>query len=234
LGRDYHPFDIDTDRPLQSEEVQQRLAGHFDTLEQVAAEAGLSKHATEKLAKARRVLDGLKATIAFFWAMIGVRFWVWNLPEPVPQWMREQFIPGFYLRLVAEKASTAEERHRLRELSEKILARARSPDGLWGTLSCEVRADLEGKAQLCAEYFQRSSSCVEGRNGQLSLKHHALHQFTSRKLKMLTVLHNYLIRRPDGTTAAERFYGQPPRALFAWLLEHASLPCRPRAGRCAA
>jgi hypothetical protein len=234
LGRDYHPFDIDTGRPLEAEEVQQRLAGHFDTLEQVAAEAGLSKHATEKLAKARRVLDGLKATIAFFWAMIGVRFWVWNLPEPVPQWMREQFIPGFYLRLVAEKASTAEERHRLRELSEKILARARSPDGLWGTLSCEVRADLEGKAQLCAEYFQRSSSCVEGRNGQLSLKHHALHQFTSRKLKMLTVLHNYLIRRPDGTTAAERFYGRPPRDLFAWLLEHAPLPSRPRAGRRAA
>lgn len=234
LGRDYHPFDLETGRPLEAHEVQQRLASHFDTLEQVAAEAGLSKHATEKIAKARRVLKAMQATICFFWAMITVRFWVWNLPEPVQRWMRDQLIPGFYLRRAAEKASSAVERHRLAALSEKILARARSPDGLWSTLSCEAKADLEHKAQLCADYFQRSSSCVEGRNGHLSLKHHALHQLTSRKLKTLTVLHNYLVRRPDGSTAAERFYNGKPRDLFAWLLEHLSLPSRPRAGRCAA
>ena len=43
------------------------LAGHFDTLQQVAAEAGLSSRAVEKLAKASRVLDAMNATIAFFW-----------------------------------------------------------------------------------------------------------------------------------------------------------------------
>ena len=196
-----------------------RLAGHFDTLEQIAAEAGLSARATKKLAKARRVLDPMKATISFFWKMLGVWFSLWDLPEPVRQWMRQEFIPGLYLARVAEKASDAAERHRLRELSQEILARARSPDGLWGTLSPEVQADLERKAQICADLFQRSSSCVEGRNGQLSLKHHALHRFTLRKLQALTVLHNYLVRRPDGTTAAERFYGTATRDLFAWLLD---------------
>ena len=48
---------------------------------------------------------------------------------------------------------------------------------------------------------------MEGRNGHLALKHHALHRLSLRKLGVLTVLHNYLIRRADGTTAAERFYG---------------------------
>lgn len=94
--------------------------------------------------------------------------------------------------------------------------------------------ELERKAQICADLFQRSSSCVEGRNGQLSLKHHALHRFTLRKLQALTVLHNYLIRRSDGTTAAERFYGTVPRDLFAWLLNRMSVPARPRAHRRAA
>jgi hypothetical protein len=56
LARDYHPFDLDTGRPLDSDEVAQRLAGHFDVLEQVASEAGLSSHAVEKITKARRVL----------------------------------------------------------------------------------------------------------------------------------------------------------------------------------
>jgi hypothetical protein len=81
-------------------------------------------------------------------------------------------------------------------LSQEILVRARSPDGLWGTFSPEMQADLEQKGQICADLFQRSSSCVEGRNGQLSLKHHALHRFTLLKLQALTVLHNYLARRP--------------------------------------
>ena len=166
--------------------------------------------------------------------MIGVWFSLWDLPEPVRQWMRQELIPGFYFARAAEKASASEERHRLRDLSQKILARARSPDGLWGTFCPEVQADLERKAQLCADLFQRSSSCVEGRNGQLSLKHHALHRFTSRKLQALTVLHNYLVRRSDGTTAAERFYGTASQDLFGWLLGRLSIPARPRLRRRAA
>ena len=86
-------------------------------------------------------------------------------------------------------------------------------------------------AKACADLFQRSSSCVEGRNGHLALKHHALHQFTTRKLQALTVLHNYVMRRADGTTVAERFYGAAQRDCFAWLLDRLAVPARPRAGR---
>ncbi len=98
----------------------------------------------------------------------------------------------------------------------------RTPDGFWGTLRPDVQAELERKAQICADLFQRSSSCVEGRNGQLSLKRHALHRFTLRKLQSLTVQHNCLVRQPDGTTAAERFYGTASRDLFGWLLDRPS------------
>ncbi len=231
LGQDYRPFDLNDGRPLQAEEVATRLTAHFDALDQVALEAQLSSRAKEKLAKARRMLDAMKATIVFFWTLVAARFSSWNLSEPVRQWMREQLIPGYYLASVASKAKTAQERDRLRNLSEQILARARDPTGLWGTLSSQQQADMEHKAQECAELFQRSSSCVEGRNGQLSLKHHALHHLTMRKLRALTVLHNYLVRRPDGTTAAQRFYGHAPRDLFAWLLGRLSHPARPRASR---
>jgi hypothetical protein len=234
LSGDYHPFDPVTGQPLDEADVGRRLASHFDTLLQIAAEAHLSVRATEKLAKARRVLDSMKATISFFWKMIDVWFSLWDLPEPVCQWMRQECIPGFYWARAAERTSDAAERHRLREWSQEILARARSPDGLWGTLPPEVQADLESKAQTCADLFQRSSSCVEGRNGQLSLKHHALHRFTLRKLRALTVLHNYLVRRADGTTAAERFYGTAPQDLFGWLLGRLAIPAHPRAHRSAA
>lgn len=234
LGRDYHPVDLETGQPLTAEEVGRRLAGHFDSLDQVAEEAGLSPHARDKLAKARRVLDSMQATLAFFWTMVATRLDDWQISLPVQQWLRQELIPAYYLGRIAEKARTAQEKQRLRVLAAEVQARARSPNGLWGTFSPELKADLEDKAQRCADFFQRSSSCVEGRNGQLSLKHHALHQLTKRKLQALTVLHNYAVRREDGSTAAGRFYGAAPRDLFDWLLSHLSLPARPRKVRRAA
>ena len=84
--------------------------------------------------------------------------------------------------------------------------------------------------RVCAEgvsRFVRSSSCVEGRNGQLSLHHHGCHALSPGKLKALTVLHNYFIERADRSTAAERFFGQKPADLFEWLLERFPDPPRP-------
>ena len=145
LGRDYHPVDLETGQPLTAEEVGRRLAGHFDTLDQVAAEAGLSAHARDKLAKARRVLDSMQATIAFFWTMIATRLAAWGYSAAVQQWLRQDLIPAYYLRRVAEKAGTAEERQRLRTLAAEILARARSPDGLWGTFSPSCRPNWKAR-----------------------------------------------------------------------------------------
>jgi len=231
LGRDYHPVDLQTGQPLTAEEVGRRLAAHFDTLDQVAAEAGLSAHACDKLAKARRVLDSMQATIAFFWVTVASRLAKWGYSPTVQQWMQQALIPAYYLGRVAEKARTAAEKRRLRILAAELLARARSPDGLWGTLPCDLQADLETTARQCADFFQRSSSCVEGRNGQLSLRHHALHHLTARKLQALTVLHNYAVQREDGSTAASRFYGGTPRDLFGWILKRLALPARPRIAR---
>jgi hypothetical protein len=173
----------------------------------------------------------MQATIAFFWVTVASRLAKWGYSPTVQQWMQQALIPAYYLGRVAEKARTAAEKRRLRILAAELLARARSPDGLWGTLPCDLQADLETTARQCADFFQRSSSCVEGRNGQLSLRHHALHHLTARKLQALTVLHNYAVQREDGSTAASRFYGGTPRDLFGWILKRLALPARPRIAR---
>ena len=79
--------------------------------------------------------------------------------------------------------------------------------------------------------LEADSSCVEGRNGHLSLWHHSWHHISQRKLSALTIVHNYFTKRPDGTTPAERFFKKKPQDLFAWLLEHVDLPVRPAAKR---
>jgi len=73
-------------------------------------------------------------------------------------------------------------------------------------MTAEQRDAVEAHVQQLAQVFQRSSSCVEGRNGVLSFRHHELHNIGERKRLVLTALHNYFIIRTDRTTAAERFF----------------------------
>ena len=93
----------------------------------------------------------------------------------------------------------------------------------------EARKEVAKVSRETAGLFQRSSSCVEGRNGRLSLQHHGHSRVSERRLKALTVIHNYVVKRPDGTTAAERFFGQKHKDVFSWLLER--MPDLPRPAR---
>ena len=129
--------------------------------------------------------------------------------------------------MVSEKAKSAEQKHRLRSLSEDLLAPLKARDGPFCNLDQEDKRLIEQVAEECAQLFQRSSSCVEGRNGQLALRHHSMHRISNRKLAALTTVHNYFVKRSDGTTAAERFFGAKPRDLFEWLLERVNIPGRP-------
>jgi hypothetical protein len=87
---------------------------------------------------------------------------------------------------------------------------------------------LQQKAAILADVFQRSSANVEGRNGYLSLRNHALRGFDHpRKRTCLTAVHNFLLTRSDGTTAAERFFGKKPQAMFAAILESVAIPPAP-------
>jgi hypothetical protein len=220
LGEADHPFDLHSGRAQEAATVERRLTEQLGCVEELARTAKLPEGSRRRLAKARRVLPGLVAAVAFFWLRVrsaaeqhyGAESWVWV----------ERLVAGMYLRRVAGQARGAEGRAALRALAERCLAEARSgraePEGGW--------AEAERLAREWSGWFQRSSSCVEGRNGQLALRHHSLHRLSKRKLAALTAIHNYWLKR-GGTTAAERFFGKKPADLFAWLLERLPLPARP-------
>ena len=75
--------------------------------------------------------------------------------------------------------------------------------------------------------YQRSSSCVEGRNGVISFKHHQLHDMSERKRGVMTAIHNFFNLRKDKKTAAERFFENKPADLFQKVLDSISIPARP-------
>jgi len=75
-------------------------------------------------------------------------------------------------------------------------------------------------AEWMVSNFQRTSSAVEGRNGWLSQIHHNGRGLAVKRLRSLTIIHNYYLKRSDGTTAAERLFGRKFDDPFEWLVEH--------------
>ena len=227
ISEAYHPYDLETGAPRSAEKVASLLETSFTELAEVTSEVCLPERCLQRIQKAKRVVVEMVATIAFFWLTVRAKVEALALAPEVEQAVYDSVIPARYLELVAQKATHAEQRLLLRKRAEALRIPLFARDGPWSSLTEEERSLIEQVATICAQLFQRSSACVEGRNGQLALRHHSLHRISNRKLAALTTVHNYWVTRRDETTAAERFFGAKPRDLFAWVLTRVELPGRP-------
>jgi hypothetical protein len=150
-----------------------------------------------------------------------------DLTPPVSYALHAHLIPSFYLERVAQTRPVSAGEP-LRELAERLRSGLFESGGACAELSEAEKSQLHQQAKELAEVFQRSSSNVEGRNGYLSLRNHQLRGLDRpRKRECLTTIHNFFLTRADGTTAAERFFGQKPRSMFAAILASVDLPPAP-------
>ena len=141
--------------------------------------------------------------------------------------MHAHLIPSLSLERVAStRTVTAGEP--LRELAERRRPPLCASGGALSHVSLAEQSQRHEAAAKLADVFQRSSSNVEGRNGYLSLRNHQLRGLDRpRKRVCLTAGHNFFLPRPDGTTAAERFFGQKPRSMFTAILGAVEIPPAP-------
>ena len=166
----------------------------------------------------------MTATIAFFHDHISTLVHNQELPSDQEKLLLELLIPSEYMRCRASKEKSTEDREDRQSLSDSLRSCA---DDEMKKLKTEEQEKLERLAKTCAEVFQRSSSCVEGRNSRLALAEHARRGLSPKKLEAMTVIHNYVIRRADGTTAAERFFNRKPNCVFDWIIQRVKSVPRP-------
>jgi hypothetical protein len=203
------------------------LHEQIDTIRTLAQHAGLSQACLDRIAKAERVVPKMQATIACVSGYVRQQISQVDLAPPVSYAMHAHLIPSYYLERVAS-TRTVMQGEPLRERAQRLRTPLFEPGGALGELSAVEQNQLKQKAQTLAEVFQRSSSNVEGRNGYLSLRNHQLRGLDHpRKRACLTAVHNFFLTRPDGTTAAERFFGPKPRSMFAAILASVEIPPAP-------
>jgi len=101
------------------------------------------------------------ARLVFFWSMIANRVGRLNHSPEIMQLWRNELVAGHYIARVADRCEKAEERKRLRTLSETVLARARSPERPFASLPRTGSLVVGTASTLNSGHIQRSSSCVE-------------------------------------------------------------------------
>ena len=227
IGHDYHFVDLKRGVRRNGRLIASDIQEHIEQIRTVAQQAGLSQGCVARIEKAERVVPKMPATIAFVSRYVTQQVKQLDVTPPVSFAMHAKLIPSYYLDRVAE-TRTVEGGEPLREIAERLRTPLFEPGSVFSALSLGAHNQLCDQAKRLATVFQRSSSNVEGRNGYLSLRSHQLRGLDlPRKRECFTTMHNFCLTRPDGTTAAERFFGQKPRSMFAAILASVELAPAP-------
>jgi hypothetical protein len=228
MAQAYHFVDLERGVRRNGRLMAADIRTQIETIRTVAQQENLSQSSLDRIDKAERVAPKMQATIEFVSRYVGQQVQQLDLSQAASFAMHAKLIPSYYLDRVAQ-TRTVEGGEPLRQLARRLRTPLFEPGGALSGLSPETQSHLQQRAKALAEVFQRSSSNVEGRNGYLSLRNHQLRGLDRpRKRACLTTIHNFFLARPDGTTAAERFFGQTPRSLFTTILGSVDLPPAPR------
>jgi hypothetical protein len=230
IGHAYHCVALERGVRRNGHRIAADRPGHIEQLRTMAQHEGRSQSCWARLDKAERVVPKRQATIACVSGYGGPQVAQLDVPPPVSFVMHAKRIPSDDLERVAQTRSVSDGAP-LRELAERLRAPRFAPGGVLCALSPETQGQLHNAAKRLATVFQRSSAHVEGRHGSLSLRSHQLRGLDlPRKRECCTAMHTFFRTRPDGTTAAARFFGQQPRSMFAAILDAVELapaPLRP-------
>lgn len=222
LGMIHHPINLQTGELQTAEAVKERFHNQLTIIEKCADEADLSKSCKQRLGKVRRAFNAIMGYMHYFliWYVAFVNGLQLNLEQK--ELFERVVFPLSYLKMIWRRLPK-KQREELQPLKERLAKELQNAPH-----SESEKAALMLKGKECAEKFQRSSSCVEGRNGILSLYHHRFCRLNERSVRALTAVHNFHGKRSDGNTAAERFFGNSHANLFESLVINVRIPGKPK------
>lgn len=225
-----HPFSLQSQQPNRAEQVIGGLEKRAQAFEKIAQSQTIPD-SKQTMNKFRNQFIDLAANVESWWLWVTEILLGLSVDEATQYWLIHTLLPTVYWHQQRHKTQNPRQREKYHQAWQRA-AQALRTDAFTATLpENELQRWLEW-AEWMARHFHRSSSAVEGRNGYLSQMYHNGRGLTEKRLRALTVIHNYGLKRIDGTTAAMRLFGRPFPDLFSWLVgEMGELPLPRKARR---
>ena len=231
-----NPFN-EQDEWTDTASVEQALLHCFTALGKIAKKLGL----TVDVKKISKIYNQIP-TIAQ-----GVGVWVdltktdlealqaaGTITEQEKQWLSQCAIPYCYWEVQLNRTQAKARNRDLRAYYKQRVDKAHDrwkENELTTTMSCQRREVLMEMAHQIAISFQRASSQTEGRNGYLAFVNHSHRGIPKQRLQVLTIIHNYDVKRANGTTPAQRLFKKPFPDLFEFICANVTGFKEPRRGK---
>lgn len=156
-------------------------------------------------------------------AFVNVHFCQFSQQQSLKKYVLEYMLPWLYWQEILSRTPPKSRNNQLRAYYQQLIQDSANQYATHEMTKCLSQEQM----QICIKWgesivrsFQRSSSQVEGRNGYLAFIHQANRGIPLQRLKVLTVIHNFDIRRADGSTPAQRLFDYQFPNLFEHILGH--------------
>lgn len=228
IAEDVHPFTLES-QPKTAASVVSDLENRAQAFERIAKSANIAD-SRQTLQKFRNQFDALAIHITFWWPWVAETLTGQAVDPALQDWLTHSLLPVVYGYQQSQRTQNKRPREQYRQAWKRASHALQAHEFTWSLPESELQRWLEW-AEWIAGKFYRSSSAVEGRNGYLSQRYHNGRGLTEPRLRALTVIHNYGVRRLDGTTAAMRWFDRDFPDLFSWLVDQMGELPLPRQGK---
>ena len=210
-----HPFDIKDSSQVTSIMIQAKLYSILEEAESLKKEQDI-KSKKDHLKKFKKQIEGMASLIDTWWLWVNEYFQSDDINEECKNWVQHYLLPFLYWKKQADRTKAPDLKEGYQYAADVALDRLEKHPS---TPKFIEKEEMVSWAEWMVSNFQRTSSAVEGRNGWLSQMHHNGRGLTPNRLKAQTVLHNYYLKRDDGTTAAERLFRKKFPDPLEWVVE---------------
>ena len=232
VNKAVHPFD-QNDQLMTANKLETLLNVAYTNIRSLAKKAGIEL----KLEKGQKILNQIPDIangVAYWVKWLKVQIQELDLSVQEEKWFEESLLPYAYWQVHQTKKTTKKKDKQLNQYYAQRVQQAKlkyEQASISIKISEQRKEELVNRAFKNVATFHRASSQVEGRNGYLAFVHHAHKGIPQQRKKVLTVIHNFDIRRADGKTPAQRLFGRDFPSLFEFILDNMGTLPRPRKGK---
>ncbi|MEM7795928.1 MAG: DUF6399 domain-containing protein [Cyanobacteria bacterium P01_C01_bin.118] len=212
-----HPFDVCTHAAQTTQQVSEKLTQRVSALKQFKKDHQL-KDAPGGIDQFSRQVGDLSAVVDLWWQWVSQTLDSQSVSTLMTDWITRILLPLCYWQTQTQRTDTPALKLQYQHAYQHAQMTLQTHP-VTQTLSDEDYLHWVEWAQDMVTKFQRTTSAVEGRNGYLTQVHHNRRGLSTRQLKVLTVIHNFDLKRADGSTAAERLFKLSHPNLFQTVLD---------------
>lgn len=213
-----HPFKLDTGEWQLAGELAAQLSAPLTQLETLADSLTLATQHSA-IATFRTQIPAIGQGLTQWWCGTMSQLRGRTQDESIQQWVVTRLLPYIYWHQQANKTRTPALKAIYQQAAQSAQRRLNAHP-FSAQFAPQQQQQWHTWAQQQCACFQRTSSAIEGRNGQLSRLHHNLRGLSPKTLQAFTIIHNFDTFRADGTCPAQRLFDHSFPSLPEWLVQN--------------